>query len=238
MNVVFERAEDAAHNIKTFWFKPERPVRYTAGQFTEINLPHDNPDDRGIKRWFTLSSSPTDDMVSITTKFASHQSSTFKQHLRELKPGTPLKLADPMGDFVLPKDPTIPLVFVAGGMGITPMHSMIKYLLETGEKRDIHLIYAVTEEDELAFVSEFKEYSEKYGMKFTPVVKQPVGDWQGEIGSLSVDRILQLAPNDGRSLYYISGPEPMVENFFKEFQEKNVPKDRLVTDYFPGYQQF
>src|SRR5688572_27736052 len=169
MNVTFDHTEDVAHNIKTFWFRPERKVRYIAGQFTEIYLPHDDADDRGIRRWFTLSSSPTDDLVSITTKFASHRSSTFKQHLSDLKPGTPLKLADPMGDFVLPKDPGIPIVFVAGGMGITPMHSMVKWLEDTGEKRDVHLIYAVTEEDELAFVPLFKNYN----LKFTPVVKTP-----------------------------------------------------------------
>jgi len=234
MNVVFERSEPVAHNIRTFWFNPERHVRYIAGQFTEIYLPHDNADNRGIRRWFTLSSSPTDNMVSITTKFASHQSSTFKQKLKELKPGTPLKLADPMGDFVLPKDPSIPVVFVAGGMGITPMHSMVKWLQDTGEKRDIHLIYAITEEDELAFVPLFNEY----GMRFTPVVKTPKPGYKGETGSLSVDRLLELAPDDGRYRLYLSGPEPMVEAFFKELKARGFSEDRLVTDYFPGYQQF
>ncbi len=234
MNVTFDHAGDTAHNIKTFWFKPERPVRYTAGQFTEIYLPHDNVDGRGIRRWFTLSSSPTDKMVSITTKFASHQSSTFKQYLARLQSGSSLKLADPMGDFVLPKDTSIPLVFAAGGMGITPMHSMIKWLHDTGEQRDIHLIYAVTEEDELAFLPLFTEYK----LKFTPIVKAPSSTYKGKIGSLSTDRILQLAGNDPRSLIYLSGPEPMVETFFKEFPSKGVSEDRLVTDYFPGYQQF
>lgn len=234
MNVVFDHTEDIAHNIKSFWFKPERPVRYTAGQFTEIYLPHDHPDDRGIRRWFTVSSSPTDAMVSITTKHASHRSSTFKEELWKLKPGTPLKLADPMGDFVLPKDKTIPIVFVAGGMGITPMHSMVKYLLDAGENRDIHLIYAVTEEDELAFVPLFKEY----GLKFTPIVKTPLEKWSGETGSLSVDQILKFAPDDSRYRLYLSGPELMVENFFKELKAKGFREDRLVTDYFPGYQQF
>src|SRR5690349_12906121 len=123
MNVIFDHAEDTADHIKTFWFKPEKPVKYTAGQFTEIYLPHDNADNRGQRRWFTVSSSPTDPMVSITTKFATEHGSTFKQTLAALKPGTPLKLADPMGDFVLPKDPSIPLIFVAGGIGVTPMHS-------------------------------------------------------------------------------------------------------------------
>ncbi len=234
MNVTFDHTEPVAHNIQTFWFKPERPVRYIAGQYTEIYLPHDHPDDRGIRRWFTLSSSPTDELVSITTKFASHQSSTFKQQLRELKPGAPLKLADPMGDFVLPKDKSIPIVFVAGGMGVTPMHSMVQWLQDKNEQRDIHLIYAVTEADELAFVPLFTAYD----LKFTPVVKDPPAGYSGETGSLSIERILQLAPDDGRYRLYLSGPEPMVENFYKELKSRGFSEDRLVTDYFPGYQQF
>ena len=234
MNATFVGSEETAHNIKTFWFKPEQPVRYQAGQFTEIYLPHDNPDGRGIKRWFTLSSSPTEELLSITTKFASHQGSSFKQCLAQLKPGTLLRLADPMGDFVLPRDKTIPLVFVAGGMGVTPMRSMVKWLLDNGEKRQIHLIYAVTEEDELAFVPLFTEY----GLQLTPVVKIPQSGYSGETGSLSTDRISQLAPDDDRYRLYLSGPEPMVETFYKDLKAKGFTEDRLVTDYFPGYQQF
>src|SRR5690606_14762949 len=129
-----------------------------------------------------------------------------------------------MRDFLLPKDKTIPLVVVAGGMGITPVHSRIKRLSDKRQKRHLHRNYAGTEEDELAAVSPSKEY----GLKFTPIGKQPAGDWQGETGSLSVDRILQMEPDDGRKLYYLSGPEPMVENFVKEFEQKGVAKDRLV----------
>ncbi len=234
MNVTFDHTEPVARNIQTFWFKPERPVRYIAGQFTEIYLPHDDPDDRGIRRWFTLSSSPTDGMVSITTKHASDQSSTFKTDLWRLEPGTLLKLADPMGDFVLPKDKSIPIVFVAGGMGITPMHSMVKWLKDNDERRQIHLLYAVTEEDELAFTGLFRDYP----LEFTPIVKNPTGKWNGLTGSLSSGRVLELAPDDGNIIYYLSGPEPMVETFYKEMKQKGIPDERLVTDYFPGYQQF
>lgn len=231
MNVTFVRSEDTAHNIKTLWFKPERPVRYIAGQFTEIYLPHDNADNRGIKRWFTLSSSPTDELVSITTDFTPLRGSSFKQRLLELSPGTQLKLADPMGDFVLPKDQSIPLVFVAAGMGITPVRSIIKWLHDTGEQRNIHLIYGVTHPEKLAFAPLFTSGR----FKFTPVIKKPAADYNGETGSLSVDRILELAPDDGRSLIYMSGPEPMIETFFKEFPSRGVSPDRLVTDYFHGY---
>src|SRR5688572_28479949 len=195
MNVILDHTEDIAENIKTFWFKPAKPVHYVAGQFTELYLPHDGADDRGTRRWFTLSSSPTEPLVSITTKF-SDPGSSFKRTLAGLKPGTALALASPMGDFVLPKDASRPLVFVAGGMGITPMRSMIKYLLDCHEQRDIHLIYAVTKREELAFEPLFTAY----GLKFTTVIKNPPQGYTGEAGSLSAERILQLAPKGENTL--------------------------------------
>lgn len=232
MEVIFDHSEDIAHNIKTFWFKPEKPVNYIAGQFTEIRLPHQNVDDRGDKRWFTISSSPTDELVSITTRFA-HNSSSFKQELLTMKPGKPLHLADPMGDFVLPKDKTIPLLFVAGGMGITPMHSMIKFLKDVGEQRDIHLVYALSRLEDLAW----RELFESYSLTFTPIVKQAPDNWNGETGSLSSERIISFVTT-ANSLVYISGPEPMIETFFDELQNRGINKNRLVTDYFPGYDVF
>ena len=234
MNVVYDHSEDIAQNIKTFWFKPERKMQYTAGQFTELYLQHDNADNRGVRRWFTISSSPTDDMLSITTKFFGDQASTFKKTLFSLQPGTPLKLADAMGDFVLPKDPSIPLVFVAGGIGVTPMHSMIKWLHDTKEKRDIHLIYAVNQIEDIAFEPLFREY----GLKFTPVVKEPPANYEGETGRLDADRILSLIGNNDKALIYLSGPEPMIEALEKGLKGKGVDKKRLVTDFFPGYQMF
>lgn len=231
MQVVFDHTESVAQNIKTFWFKPTKQIVYMAGQYTEIQLPHTHPDERGIKRWFTISSSPTDNLVSITTKFTPKRGSTFKRTLASLKPGTKLNLAGPMGDFVLPKDRTIPLLFVAGGMGITPMHSMVKWLKDTNEQRNIHLVYAVSSVEQLAFQDLFASYN----LKFTPIVKEPTPDWKGEVGRLTADRVINLAGNDSRTLIYISGPEPMVETLVHDMGKLGVKKNRLVTDYFPGY---
>jgi ferredoxin-NADP reductase len=232
MKVVFDHKEPTAKNLKTFWFKPERPVEYLAGQYTEIRLPHDNPDERGDKRWFTLSSSPTDEMVSITTKiFPEH--STFKGALDSLKTATPLTLADPMGDFVLPKDKTIPLLFIAGGIGVTPMHSMIKWLKDTGEERQIHLVYAVNDLEDMAF----RDLFESYSLKFTPLVTNPSKDWKGETGRLSGERIMQFMNGDPRELVYISGPELMVKQFATDLQKLGIKSSRIVIDDFPGYSE-
>jgi len=226
-----ERVEPIARNIMTFWFRPEAPVDYIAGQFTELYLPHDNPDERGEKHWFTISSAPTDPLFSITTKFASGRSSTYKQVLRRLRPGTRLQFAEPMGDFVLPKDQRIPLLFVAGSIGITPVHSMIQYLADTGETRNIHLLYNVPHEDELAFGDLF----ERYATSYTPVVSRPAA-WQGETGRVDTPRILtELGAMPPDALIYLSGPEPMVERFNAELRDSGIPGRRLITDFFHGY---
>ena len=231
MRVVFDHAENEAKNIKTFWFRPEKTVRYTAGQFTEIHLPHDNPDDRGIKRWFTLSSSPTDNMVSITTRLDPVRPSSFKKALFGLKPGAKLNLADPMGDFVLPKKNDIPIVFVAGGIGVTPMHSMIKWMVDTGEQRQIHLFYAANDPENVAFRKQF----ENAPIKFDIILAKPPAGWQGMSGRLTTDVIWNLPGVKVNALVYLSGPEPMVEQFYKELKGRGIPEHRLVTDYFPGY---
>jgi glycine betaine catabolism B len=233
----FDHAEPHAGNISSFWFKPEKPTKQTAGQFIEMRLQHDGRDKRGDKRWFTLSSSPTDELVSITTKFAADFSkgggSSFKQALRSLQPGEQLQISDPMGDFVLPKDPGIPLVFVAGGIGLTPFHSIVKWLADTGERRDIHMLYGVNTDKEIVF----RDLFESYGLKLDIIVKNPSPGWKGLTGSLSGERILKLIGNVDNKLIYISGHEPMVENFGKDLDKLGVNKKQIVQDFFPNYSE-
>ena len=231
MKVLLDHKEPINYNVTTFWFKPPRKVSYTAGQFTELYLPQKNPDERGEKRWFTLSSSPNENLISITTKFAGKSSSTFKKTLWALKPGAEMSATEPMGDFVLPKDKSIPLVFVAGGMGLTPYHSIVKWLGETKEHRQIQFIYAVNKPSDAIFIDLF----ESYRIKPILVTAEPSRDWKGESGHLKAQRILDLAEGYKDKRIYVSGPEPMVEELMKGLEKLEVPKNDLVGDYFPGY---
>ncbi|HTB49188.1 MAG TPA: FAD-dependent oxidoreductase [Verrucomicrobiae bacterium] len=231
MKVVFDHSEDEAANITTFYFRPEKLAHYTAGQFTELLIPHAHPDKRGQKRWFTLSSSPTDELLSITTKFAASEGSSFKKALRKLQPGTQLTMADPMGDFVLPKLIQTPLVFVAGGIGITPFHSILKWLATTAETRPIKLLYGVHSEDEIIFQPTFD------AAKIHPVivVNEPSSAWGGERGNLSAELILGLEKPSEDTLVYVSGPEPMVEHLEKDLRKAGLNKNQFVGDFFPNY---
>lgn len=231
MYVTLDHTEDIATNIKTFWFRPERPVQYIAGQYIEMTLPHDGMDDRGQKRFFTLSSSPSEEFLSITTKHAVDRVSTFKQTLFGLALGTKIHLAEPMGDFVLPKDQTLPLVFVVGGIGVTPVRSMVKWLSDTHERRQIRIIYSAHSLDEVAF----RELFEDYGAKLDVILSEQTADWSGRTGQLSSELILELASDHQDQLIYISGPEPMVEKLEDQLKAAAFPQDKLVLDFFPGY---
>lgn len=233
MKAILDHTQDEATNIRTFFFKPEQPVHYTAGQFTELTLPHPHADDRGIKRWFTLSSAPDEEFLTITTKYAGDdKSSTFKKALFNLQPGAEVDLAAPMGDFVLPKLIQTPLVFVAGGIGLTPFHSMFEWLAATGEQRPIKFLYGVRNEDEIVFQDTFK----RAGIEPTMVVSDPSPAWGGQRGRLSAELILGLTKPEKDTLIYASGPEPMVEVLEKDFKKAGIGKDRLVLDFFPNYE--
>lgn len=221
MKVIFDHSEPIAKNITSFWFKPDRDVRYIAGQFIELRIPHHAKDSRGEKRWFTLSSSPTDKLLSITTKHASENGSSFKEALHSLKPGTQLDMASPMGDFILPKNASIPLVFAAGGIGCTPFHSIVKYIQDSGEIRDITLLYAANSEEEVAFKDTFTPLGDKF--------KTIIGE------RLDGQLIKNLGGVTDAHYIYISGPEPMVEALEKDLRSIGINKKHIHTDFFPNY---
>ncbi len=232
MRVTFDHHVAEAANIWTFFFKAEKPVDYTAGQFIELTLPHLEPDERGIKRWFTLSSSPTDELLTITTKFTSEHGSSFKNALRNLVSGTELAMSDPMGDFVLPKLAQTPLIFVAGGIGVTPFHSIFEWLATTQENRPIKFLYSVKSEDEIIFQPTFA----KAGIHATIVVKNASDAWGGERGQLTAEQILGLEQPSKDTLIYISGPEGLVESLSSELIKHGISQSHIVGDFFPGYQ--
>jgi ferredoxin-NADP reductase len=231
MQVTLDHVQIETEHISTFFFKPERPVQYTAGQFVELTLKHAHPDDRGDRRWFTLSSSPTHELIGFTTKFADKQSSTFKKALRKLKAGSEVTISDPMGDFVLPKLIQTPLIFVAGGIGITPFHSMLQYLADTKEVRPIKMLLGVHTESEIIFQQTFDAADQHV----TVVVGEPTAAWGGVRGHITAEMVIGLEQPSDDTLIYVSGPEPMVESIHAELIKAGIRKHQLVGDYFPNY---
>ncbi len=213
------------------------PVNYQPGQYMEWTLPHHLPDSRGNRRFFTLASSPTENSLRIGVKFFP-SSSSFKQSLQNLKPGGQIIASQLSGEFTLPKDLTKKLVFIAGGIGVTPFRSIIKYLLDKNEKRDITLFYSVKTIKEAAYQDLFIEAEKKLGIKtiinLTDLEKLPP-NWTGQKGTITDAVIKSNVPDYKERIFYLSGPHAMVDAFEVMLKQMGIPGNQIKTDYFPGY---
>ncbi len=219
------RLKEKEHITDTIWsfsFATDEPLQWTAGQFILVELPHDNPDDEGTKRWFTISSAPYESIIQITTRVTD---STFKQALAALPIGGELHLAEkPDGDFVW-KDTARPLVFVAGGIGITPFRSILRQRAHDGETLAATLVYG-NRTEAIAFKDEFDSYiTQDPAFSVTYVTGDP----------LTAAKLAELVPHLHDSLVYVSGPEPMVDTLGNDLQAAGLPSDQLEQDFFPNY---
>lgn len=230
MQAFFVSSEPVAADITTFWFRPEERFEYLAGQITDVRLPHDHMDDRGDTRWFTLSSAPTEPLLGISMRFP-EPGSSYKRALRRLRPGEPVYFSEPIGDFVVPKNPAIPLLFVAGGIGIAGIRSLVKQLTDTGQQRRVELLYGVRTEDELAYTDLFASYA----MPQTILVSQPGTRWHGQTGHINAGHILAALHKEPDLLVYLTGPKRMIVALLGELKQAGVPDYQLVIDYYPGY---
>lgn len=220
-----------------FVFAPNRKFSFVPGQYMEWTLSHANTDNRGNRRYFTLASSPTEKEVRMGVRFYP-QSSSFKNELKTLKPGDTIVAGSRAGDFTLPKDKTKKLAFIAGGIGITPFRSMMKYLVDSNEKRDVVLFYSNRKIEDVAYTDIFDEAYDKLGIKtvYTLTDKTTVlNSWRGEIGQINREMILRNLPDFRERVFYISGPNNMVKAFKKTLIEMEIEKSRIITDFFPGF---
>ncbi|MGF7228793.1 MAG: ferredoxin--NADP reductase [Candidatus Saccharibacteria bacterium] len=230
MRAVLDHIVEHAPTLRSYWFRPDVPLRFTAGEYTEVYLQHTPHDIRGERRKFTVSSSPTDPLVSITVTFVPDSGSSFKAALAALRPGDSVHMAETMGEFVLPKDPTIPLTFTAVGAGITPVMSIVAWLDATGEKRDVQIIHGARLPSTLLDQALFAEYAQKY----MPIVTQPDDTWSGMAGQLTASRILDVTNNPSAQRYYLSGPEAMIKKLADNLIDLGIDKNAIVTDLFLG----
>ena len=216
------KKQEISTEIFEFWFKPKRPFSFIAGQYLEYTLSHPKPDSRGVKRYFTISSSPTEKNILITTRL-SVPGSTFKKALKNMKIGDKIIASKASGDFVLPADASKKIVFIAGGIGITPFRSITKYLLDTNQSGKIILLYGAKKKSDFVFKDIFDEAGQRFRMR-TEYIN----------GSIS-ENIIREKVEDLNSLFYISGPEPMVENMEKILDNIGISRRNIELDHFPGY---
>jgi glycine betaine catabolism B len=205
-----------------FVFSPDKKLNFTPGQYFEWTLPHPHPDDRGNRRYLTIASSPTEKDLRIGVKFHP-QGSTYKKALLSLDK-LPIVASQLAGDFTLPKNLNDKYVFVAGGIGITPFRSMIKYLTDTQIKMDIILLYINKNISEAVY----RDVFDVSGIK-------TIYFNTSESGHLGQNNLPNLIPDYSSRTFYISGPHGLVSSTESLLKNLYIRSDHIKTDFFPGF---
>ena len=225
-----------APDIYDFIFAPEGKFAFAPGQYMEWTLGLHDPDSRGNRRYFTLASSPTEDHIRLGIKFY-RNSSTFKQTLLCMDQNSEILASQLAGDFVLPSNPKQKCVFIAGGIGITPFRSMIKYLLDTHQLRPLVLFYANRTADEFVYVDVLERARKELGIKTIYTVtdtRNLPSSWQGNVGRITPQMIKNQVPDYYKCVFYISGSKGMVDSFKRLLSQLNISDSSIKTDFFSG----
>jgi ferredoxin-NADP reductase/Na+-transporting NADH:ubiquinone oxidoreductase subunit NqrB len=219
-----ESIERLSAHVYEFIFRPDQKLAFVAGQYLEWTLPHGHPDSRGNRRYFTVASSPTESAIRLGVRIDEHPSS-FKKALVSMPEGGELTASSLAGDFTLPADATQKLVFIAGGVGITPFASMIRYLLDTIDRRDIILFYAASSEKDFAYRELIEEAVRILGIRSIYITNERI----------TREMLQSHIPDILKRNYYLSGPEAMVKTYKSLLVGLDIPRRSIHTDYFPGF---
>jgi ferredoxin-NADP reductase len=200
----------------------------------EWTLAHVPYDSRGNRRTFTIASSPTEAEVRLGLKFY-EPASTYKASVYQMKSGDIVYASQLAGNFTINGNEGKKLAFIAGGIGITPFRSMVKYLTDKNITSDVVLLYVVSNAKEFAYSQELKA-AESVGVKTIFVVTNPSYKASGVVTSkLNAELISRYVPDFAERTFYISGPNLLVDATKGYLHDLGVRRSQIRTDHFSGY---
>lgn len=228
---------EIAKDIMAFQFEKPAGYQFTAGQFCFLNLPDMGFDDeRGLRRHLSIASSPLENELLFATKMSE---SAFKKTLRAMTAGTAITIEQPMGFLSLPESTTLPAIFLAGGIGITPFRSMIRYASGARTGYTITLFYSNRTPDEAAFLGELEGIAEVYGnLRVLPTmtrIQESAVRWPGFTGRIDASMIEEHCRDWRDSVYYLAGPPVMVDSMKETLKEMHISNERMHVEKFSGY---
>lgn len=229
------KKEHLASDIFAFHFQKPKSFSFIAGQYIRIYLDIPNPDERGNSRPLSLVSKPNEPTLTVTTRMGI---SSFKNALFSIKEKTTVKIFGPLGGFVL-KPEIKTHVFLAGGIGITPIRSIILDVFERNKGLSIYLFTSFKTPDEVVFAEDFDKVKiRNSSFQFIQTISRPEEStipWFGETGRITAEMVKKYVSQPSQAYYYISGPISMVDGLFTEVTNLGVAKEQIIKEKFTGY---
>jgi glycine betaine catabolism B len=252
-----EKQKVEGTDIMTFKFAKDGYHEYKAGQFAFFPLDTVINDSRGPVRHFSLTSSPTEDVLIISTRI---RDTPYKQRLSTIQEGEQVRVSKAQGNFVLHDDYSKHAIFLSGGIGVTPFRSMIKYATDkqlpikitmfdsnrnrqnilykdefdkwAAQNQNLKIVYTITEEEKDT------EQEQHRMVDTSSSATETKGNWNGEHGIIDRTMIERHVSKEeiSNAIFYICGPPGMIKALEdllqKEFQ---VQEERIKVEEFTGY---
>jgi ferredoxin-NADP reductase len=229
--------ELVADGTMSFTFEKPAGWDYRAGQFIDITL-LDPPetDAEGNTRGFSISSAPTEGVITITTRL---RDTAFKRVLHGMPLGTTVKVEGPFGDLRL-HHADRPAVVLTGGIGITPFRSILVHAIRTGGlPYRVFVFYGNRRPEDAAFLEEIAELAERDpNLVFVPTMSdlsRSERAWDGERGRIDASMVARHLDDPGAAIYYLTGPPGMVAGLRSMLLATGVDEHDIRTEEFTGY---
>jgi predicted ferric reductase len=204
-------------------------MRFQPGQFAWITVGRSPL--RITEHPFSFSSSAeAPERVEFTIKALGD----FTATVADIEPGTAVYLDGPYGVFTYERNEAPGFVFIAGGIGITPVMSMVRTLADRGDRRPLWVVYANGEWADVTFRDELDELRRRCDLRLVHVLTDPPPDWEGEEGFVTEDLLVRHLPEEGRERleYFLCGPEPMMDAAGGALRHLGVDADRIHSERF------
>jgi len=220
--------------VKSFRFKTTDDLAFKPGQFFFVSIMIEGKES---SKHFSFSNSPTETgYIEFTKRLTG---SEFSNGLNNLKPGDWAKIKAPYGNFTFEGEHQ-KIVFLSGGIGITPIRSILRYAVDKGLPTDMVLLYGNNTERDIIFKQDFDRMAEaksNFNAVYTLTAKDINKDtWQGRTGYVDADMIKDEIPDYNDRVFFICGPPAMVEALNKTLKEKLlIGKEKIVIENFTGY---
>jgi ferredoxin-NADP reductase len=226
-----------AEGTMEFTFARPDGFAYEAGQTIDLTLM--NPpqtDAEGNSRTFSLVSAPHESVLKIATRM---RDTAFKRTLKDMASGTELSFEGPFGSFMLHENTARPAVFLAGGIGITPFHSMLADAAHRALPHMMLLFYSNRRPEDAAFFDELTAFAqENPHFSFVPTMtdmEKSAQPWTGETGYIDAAMLARHVPQGTQPVYYLAGPQAMITAMRTMLTGSGVSGDDIRFEEFAGY---
>ena len=208
------------------------PFRHLPGQFLTFTV---QPNDQLVKRSYTIASSPTRrDFLDVTVK--REERGTVSGFLHNVHEGDTLQTTGPSGSFTFLGDAANSIVLISGGVGITPMMSVVRYLTDRSWPGDMFFIFGCRGEQDVIYREELEYLQRRHPNLHLSITAMEVqsADWPYARGTITKELLVAAVPHIGTRRVHLCGPKPMMNALKPMLADLGVPTEQIKSEIFIG----